>query len=147
MGTMTTTDDIIIEPGRENDLDRCACCGAVTRIARGFVYKAGTAHAVYLVRWAVGQSHHDAELAVSIGGWCDADQSPRVWVALDLRQTENGPAFMVVDAQNDAWGGEDLLGEPRTRSDVVSTPLASEVFRIVDAIALQDTRLSGWHLS
>ena len=144
---MTTIDDITIEPGRENDLDRCACCGAVTRIVRGFVYRAGTARAVYLVRWAVRQSSHDADLAVSIGGWCDADESPRVWVALSLRQTENGPAFMVVDAQNDKWGDEDLLGEPKSRSEVVGTTLASEVFRILDAVALHDMRLSGWHLN
>ena len=144
---MTTIDDITIEPGRENDLDRCACCGSVTRIVRGFVYRAGTARAIYLVRWAVRQSSHDADLAVSIGGWCDADESPRVWVALSLRQTENGPAFMVVDAQNDKWGDEDLLGEPKSRSEVVGTTLASEVFRILDAVALQDMRLSGWHLN
>jgi hypothetical protein len=144
---MTTIDDITIEPGRENDLDRCACCGAVTRIVRGVVYRAGTARAVYLVRWAVGQSSHDADLAVSVGGWCDADESPRVWVALALRQTENGPAFMIIDAQNDKWGDEDLLGEPKSRSEVVGTTLASEVFRILDAVALQDMRLSGWHLN
>ena len=144
---MTTTDDITIEPGRASDLDRCACCGAVTRIVRGFVYRAGTARAVYLVRWAVGQSSHDADIGVSIGGWCDADESPRVWVALSLRQTENGPAFMVVDAQNDKWGDEDLLGEPKSRSEIVGTTLASEVFGILDAVAFQDTRLSGWHLN
>ncbi len=144
---MTTRADITIEPGRSNDLDRCACCGAVTRIVRGFVYREGTARAVYLVRWAVGQSSHDADLAVSIGGWCDADESPRVWVALSLRQTENGPAFTVVDAQNDKWGDEDLLGEPKSRSEVVGTTLASEVFRILDAVALHDMRLSGWHLN
>jgi hypothetical protein len=54
---------------------------------------------------------------------------------------------MIIDAQNDKWGDEDLLGEPKSRSEVVGTTLASEVFRILDAVALQDMRLSGWHLN
>ena len=58
---IATTADFTIEQGRANDLAPCECCGATTRIVRGFVYKAGTARAVYLVRWSVGEQHHDAD--------------------------------------------------------------------------------------
>lgn len=143
----TTAAGFVVEPGRKSNLAPCECCGATTRIVRGFVYKAGTAHAVYLVRWSVGDKRHDAEVAVSIGGWCDADQSLRQSVALSLRQMENGPAFMVVDAAQTPWGREKELGEPMERSAVIGTPLASEVFAILDATALQDERVQGWQLS
>ncbi len=125
----------------------CECCGATTRIVRGFVYREGTARAVYLACWPLDQQQTDADVAVSIGGWCDADQSPRKLVALSLRQLENGPAFMVVDAAETPWGDEETLGEPMGRSEVIGTPLANEVFAILDAAALQDERVKGWRLS
>lgn len=141
---MTAT--FTIEPGRANDLAPCECCGATPRIVRGFVYEASTARAIYLVRWPVGELHRDADVAVSIGGWCDADQSPRQLVTFSLRQLDDGPAFMIVDAGQTPWNSEEMLGEPRKRSEVLGTPLASEAFRILDAIALQDERVHGWLL-
>lgn len=142
-----TTADFTIEPGRENDLTPCECCGATTRIVRWFVYKAGTARAVYLVRWSVGEQHRDSDVAVSIGAWCDADQSPRQLVALSLRQLENRPAFMIVDVEQTRWGSEETLGEPKKRVEIIGTPLADEVFAILDAVALQDMRAQGWRLN
>ena len=139
--------DFEIELGRANDLLPCECCGASTRIVRGFVYKAGTARAVYLVRSTLGAHHRDADVAVSVGGWCDADPSHRQLVTLSLRQLEQGPAFMVVDAKDTAWGGEEDLGEPMRRGEVVGTPLSREVFGILDAVALQDQRVHGWRLA
>lgn len=135
-----------IEPGRANDLAPCACCGAVTRIVRGFVYRDGMARAVYLVRWTPGGKHSDADVAVSIGGWCDDDSGPRQLVALLLRQLDGGPAFMVIDAAQTAWNKEAELGQPTERERVVNTPLGSEAFAILDAVALQDERVMGWHL-
>lgn len=135
-----------IEPGRANDLARCDCCGADTRIARGFVYRDGMARAVYLVRWTPGGKHSDADVAVSIGGWCDEDPEPRQLVALLLRQLDGGPAFMVIDAAQTSWSQEDELGQPTKRERVVGTPLGSEAFAILDAIALQDERVLGWRL-
>lgn len=140
-------DDFEIELGRTNDLLPCECCGAATRIVRGFVYKAGTARAVYLVRSTLGEHHRDADVAVSVGGWCDADPSHRQLVTLSLRQLEQGPAFMVVDAKDTAWGTEEELGEPMRRGAVVGTPLSREVFGILDAVASQDQRVHGWRLS
>ena len=143
----TATTDFEIEAGRANDLAPCVCCGATSRIVRGFVYEAGTARAVYLVRWSFGPRHRDGDVAVSIGGWCDADPSQRRLVALSLRQLEKGPAFMVVDAASTQWGEEDELGAPMGRDEVIGTPLAREIFAILDAVAQQDARVRGWRLS
>jgi hypothetical protein len=87
-----------VKPGRENDFDPCGSCGATTHIAHSFVYCDGTPRAVYLVRWPASEQHPDADVAVSIGGWCDADQSPRKLGALYLRPVESDPVFTVVDA-------------------------------------------------
>lgn len=145
-GDTTAMVDFTVEPGRANNLAPCECCGATTRIVRGFVSRAGTPRAIYLVRWALGNKHTDADVVVSIGGWCDADPSPRQLVSLSLRQLEDGPAFVVVDAACTQWSNEEILGEPKERSEVIGTPLANEVFAILDAAALQDERLRGWEL-
>ncbi|MBM4779680.1 MAG: hypothetical protein GQE15_18405 [Archangiaceae bacterium] len=112
----------------------------MTRIVRAF------ARAVLLVRWTVG-ARHDAEVAVSVGAWCNADRSPRRLVALLLRQQPNGPAFMVVDADLARWDDSSLLGTALRSEDVLNTPLASEVFAILDAAGAADLRLANWHLS
>lgn len=141
-----TAADFSIEAGAESTLPKCECCGGVTRIVRAFVSLQGTARVVLLVRWTVG-AQHDAEVAVSVGSWCDADRSPRRLVALLLRQQPNGPAFMVVDADLARWDGSSLLGTALRSEDVLNTPLASEVFAILDAAGAADLRLANWHLS
>lgn len=84
---------------------------------------------------------------MSVGDWCDADRSPRRLVALLLRQQPTGPAFMVVDADLARWDGADLLGTAQRAREVLNTPLASEVFAILDAAGATDLRLANWHLS
>jgi len=143
--SVPTSADYVIEPGRTTEFPRCACCGEATRISRGFVYRHGVARSVYLVRWVVGVEH-DADVAVSVGGWCDADPVPRVFVALKLRQLVNGPAFMVVDADPARWDSTDLLGQPLEAAAVRGQPLATEVYAILDAVSAQDGRVNGWKL-
>lgn len=137
--------DITIEKGRQNDLAPCSCCGGVTRIVRAFVFSSAMARAVYFVRWTVG-GLHDADVGVSVGGWCDADSTPRRLISLKLRQMPNGPSFMVVDGSLAAWDGDAVVGEPLPANQVLGSPVATEVFAILDAAALQDDRLHGWRL-
>jgi len=137
--------DITIERGRQNDLAPCACCGGVTRIVRGFVFSQSTARAVYFVRWTIG-GQHDADVGVSIGGWCDADPTPRRFVSLKLRQLQSGPGFMVVDGALAIWDNDPLVGAPLAANEVRGTALAAEVFSILDAAGIQDERLHGWQL-
>jgi len=46
---------------------------------------------------------------------------------------------MVIDA-DDRFSNADLVATTLARSDVIDTPLAAQVFSIVDAIYLQDAR-------
>lgn len=54
---------------------------------------------------------------------------------------------MVVDADLARWEGSNLLGTALRSRDVLNTPLASEVFAILDAAGTADLRLAGWRLS
>jgi hypothetical protein len=85
-------------------------------------------------------AEHGAHFDVVIGMWGDGTTAAdRASVALEFRQTDSGPAFMVVDAKE--LGGDDLAPRPMPRSLVVGTATAEAVFRIVDAVWLQDGRL------
>ena len=137
---------ITIEPGAVSELPVCDCCGGRTRIVRGFVSSDDTARAVYLVRWAPGRPEHDADVVVSIGGFCDADlATERRFVALKHRVVDGKPQFMVIDGPRSVWQGEQILGRGLTRKEALAS-LSKEAFAILDAAAEQDARLSGWLL-
>ena len=138
--------DYRIELGRANQLPSCECCGHPTQLVRGFVYRKNTARAVYLVRWKLG-STHDAEVALLVGDWCDADQSSRRMVGLRLRQTSDGPAFTVVDADASRWDNSPELGAPMSAKEVTGTDFGREVNEILDAVGAIDGRLHQWRLS
>ncbi|MBL8937610.1 MAG: hypothetical protein JNM69_23815 [Archangium sp.] len=104
---------------------------------RAFVMRQGTARAVLLVWWTVG-TQHDAEVAVGVGGWCDADRSPRRLGALLLRQQPTRSAFMVLDAE--------LLGRGLRAIGVLNPRSHPEVFAMLDAAGAADMRLASWRL-
>jgi hypothetical protein len=135
-----------VEPGSETLLPSCPCCGGTTRVVRGVVYAGDTPRAAYLVRWAPGRPEHDADIAVSIGGW-GAGENPadRRLVALRHRVLDNGPAFMVIDGQGTPWTGDTVLGRPLSRTEALAS-LAKEAFSIVDAVGAQDERVESWTL-
>ena len=131
--------ELVVEPAGQEDLGCCDCCGKPTRSVRGFVH--GPDQSAYFVRWTPGGvAEHGAHFDIVIGGWGDGTTAAdRSSVALEFRQTESGPAFMVVDAKK--LGGGELALRPMPRSQVVGTATAASVFRIVDAVWLQDDRL------
>jgi hypothetical protein len=53
---------------------------------------------------------------------------------LDLRLIDGSAQFMVVDALDRATSGSPLVGTALKRSDVIDTPLAPQIFAIVDAV-------------
>ena len=94
------------------------------------------------MHWTVGHlSEPGANLDLILGKWGDGtDGNDRFGIALVHRQLEDGtPSLMVIDA-DDRFAGTDLAAKTLMRSDVIDTPLAEQVFSIVDAIYLQDGR-------
>jgi hypothetical protein len=71
----------------------------------------------------------------------DASADDRVVVSLlHRRQPDGSPAFMVIDAADRPVAKGELARTALARVDVVGTPLAAQVFALVDAIYEQDAR-------
>lgn len=121
----------------------CDCCGNKSRRIWGMVHhQGGPSVAAYWMNWTAGHlSEQGANLDLVIGKWGDGtDAHDRFGVALVHRQLEDGtPSLMVVDA-DDRFSNVDLAATALKRRDVIDTPLAEQVFSIVDAIYLQDVR-------
>jgi hypothetical protein len=109
----------------------------------GFIYRDGEAAAAYFVQWTIGGvDSHGANFDLIIGKWGEGTRSSdRCAIALEFRRTENGPAFMVVDASSRRAGRSDLVGTALARDEVVGTPVAKVAFDLVDAVWLQDVRI------
>jgi hypothetical protein len=95
------------------------------------------------MHWAAGHLNDEgANLDLVIGPWGDGTTSKeRCGVSLLHRDQENGsPSLMVIDAAGRPIGDGTLAATTLGRSDVIGTPLAPQVFSIVDAIYEQDSR-------
>ena len=105
-------------------------------------HQGGPSVAAYWMHWTVGHlSEPGANLDLVLGAWGEGtDAHDRFGIALVHRQFEDGtPSLMVIDA-GDRFKNIDLAATTLARSDVIGTPLAEQVFSLVDAIYLQDDR-------
>ena len=86
---------------------------------------------------------HGAHFDLIVGLWGDETTSAdRSAVSLEFRITDDGPAFMVIDAANRPVGERDLVGTALARHEVIGTPTAELAFALVDAIWLRDSRIA-----
>jgi hypothetical protein len=106
------------------------------------MYDGGTAIAAYWMHWTVGHlSDPGANLDLVIGKWGDgASVNDRIAVALIHREMADGPSLMVVNAADRQTRNGTLASTALAREDVIGTPLAANIFALVDAIYLQDDR-------
>jgi hypothetical protein len=96
--------------------------------------------ASYFVGWTEQKPEHGAAFDLVLGEWGDgATREDRFAVSLNYRT----PEFMVVDAHCRLPRGDELAGAALQRSEVIGTPLARQVFALVDAIYMGDPRLEG----
>jgi hypothetical protein len=133
-----------IEQGKTQDFGPCDCCGSLSRFVTGCVTRDGEAYAGYQVHWTLGQmKEHGAEFFVILGYWGGgAVGADRQVVALRYRADSEATGFMVVDADETRIASHPLLGRALRREEVIDTPLAQEVFDIVDFIWLLDDRIT-----
>ncbi len=120
----------------------CDCCGSTTKRVWGLIHKDGAAVAAYFVGWAEQRPDHGASFDLILGKWgASATKQDRYAVALDYRIVEGSHQFMVVDAHGRLTYGSELADSALNRSEVIGTPLASQVFALIDAIYMGDPRL------
>jgi len=121
----------------------CDCCGNESRCVWGMVHDGPATIAAYWMHWTVGHmSDPGANLDLVIGKWGDeASADDRVAVSLIHREMEDGSSsLMVVNAGDRSAGNGGLAGAVLAREDVIGTPVAANVFALVDAIYEQDAR-------
>jgi hypothetical protein len=98
--------------------------------------------AVYYVHWTPGRPDHGANFDLVVGAWGDeATGEDRVGASLLYRPDEGG--FMVIDASTRPFSKEQtLFSRSLRREEVVGTDLAAELFAMVDAVWLGDSRIA-----
>ena len=94
------------------EFESCECCGQNSRTVWGLARRDGGAHAAYFVHWTLGKVPGDgAHFDLIFGRWGDdATQADRYAVSLEYRRTEQGPAFMVIDAPERPIAHSELVG-------------------------------------
>jgi len=120
----------------------CDCCGNTSRCVWGMVHDGAATIAAYWMHWTVGHlSDPGANLDLVIGKWGDdTTANDRVAVALIHREMADGSSLMVVNAADRSAANGNLASTALAREDVIGTPMAANVFALVDAIYLQDER-------
>ena len=131
--------ELTVAPWKESS-GVCDCCSRTSRTIWGAVSAADQTRAVYYIQWTVGSADHNPNFDLILGAWGErADPSKRILVSLEYQP---GGSFMVIDSGHRPANTPSLCGRALKRSDVVRTPLAKEVFELVDAIWLQDPRIA-----
>jgi hypothetical protein len=98
--------------------------------------------AVYFVQWTVGAAEHNPNIDILIGSWGEGSRpQDRVLVSLLFRPSSDGGSFMVIDAEGRLAKTRDLCEKALRRVEVVGTPLAQEVFALVDSIWVTEPRI------
>jgi hypothetical protein len=133
---------LVVELDGHSEFGPCECCGHTSRRVWGYLHDDDATRAAYLVTWTPGHLDHDPAFELIVGRWGEgATAADRVRVALRCRFSGSGPQFMVVDAARGDEARRALAAAELTRAQVVGTPLATDIFAMVDAIWLGDARL------
>jgi hypothetical protein len=121
----------------------CDCCGNESRCVWGMVHQGQATVAAYWMHWTVGHlSEPGANLDLIVGKWGDqASAKDRCLVSLLHRQQpDDSAALMVIDASERPAAKGELAHIALDRGEVIGTPLAAQVFDLIDAIYEQDGR-------
>lgn len=121
----------------------CKCCGKPTKTLWGYIDIHEQTMAAYYVHWTIGSAHPTSNFDLIVGP-CDDDADPkrRQLVSLLFQPSTSGGSFNIIDSESRPANDPELCGRALTRAEVVGTPLAKEVSELIDAIWLQDPRIS-----
>ena len=86
---------------------------------------------------------HGADFYIILGHWGErASAAERFAVAVHYRADAGATGFMIVDADQTTMSSHPLVGRALSRNEVAGTPLAQEVFDLLDFIWHYDGRIS-----
>ena len=133
---------LTLEQADQRDTGTCEHCGHNSRVLTGYISRDGRTRAAYFVHWTLGISEHPANFDLIIGEWGEGTIPPQKFaVSLLYRNDAEQRGFMVIDATGRLFAKSAMVGRALTRVQVVGTPLATEVFELVDFILLNDPRV------
>ncbi|MGH7770546.1 MAG: hypothetical protein ACREQP_24095 [Candidatus Binatia bacterium] len=134
-------DERVIEPDGSQDCGPCECCGDNSRTVWGLVHLGNSTEAAYFVHWSLGKvPEKGAHVDLILGPWGEGtERADRYAVSLEFRR---GFGVRVIDAGARNISRHSLVGRGLAREDVIMTPLAQEVFEIIDAIWIGDERIA-----
>ena len=135
--------DLTVEPLDESG-GHCDCCGNLSRSVWGLIHSGEATVAAYWMHWTVGHLDTDgANLDLVVGSWGESTgPSDRFAASLLYRESNDEPAaFMVIDATDRQIAESELAVCALRRNEVIGTPIADQLFALVDAIWLQDGRI------
>jgi hypothetical protein len=97
------------------------------------------------VTWTLGAvASHGAAFDFIIGSWSEGTSAEdRVAVSLDFQVIDARPQFMFRDAASRPAASSALVSRALSRAEVIGIPLAAQVFRLVDAVWLNDVRIAA----
>lgn len=122
---------------------RCDCCGNQSKTIWGDLADSSGPKAVYFVQWTLDQPQHMPNIDLVLGPWGDgASPSDRVLVSLLYQPRPGGGSFMVVNGKGRRADDRSLCNRALERSEVVGTPLAEEVFSLIDSLWLTEPRIA-----
>jgi len=135
---------LTIEPAASSDYGPCPCCGDMSRSVWGYVCRDDFMFAAYFVHWTLRQVlKHGAHIDLIYGPWGDQSTAEdRAAISLEYRITDTGPGVVVIDAHGRNHADGTLAKHVFSREDVISDPIADEVFDICDAVLTLDERLA-----
>jgi hypothetical protein len=121
----------------------------MSRTVWGFLSDTEGPLAAYYLQWTLGRIDHGANIDFVVGQWGEGTSpQDRAVVSVQFRSTADGPQFMVIDSDRRPAAKVDTLACRALRRDqVIGTPLAAEVFAMLDAIWAQEGRIGELKLS
>jgi len=126
----------------DEDSGVCDCCGNTSKTVWGDVSNPDQTLAVYYVQWTKGKPDHFPNIDLVMGPWGEGiEPEQRFLVSLLYDPGDEGGGFMVIDSDDRPANDGKICGRAMKRAEIVGTPLAKEVFQLVDTIWLQDPRI------
>lgn len=122
----------------------CDCCGNKSRTIWGELDSPNKVLAVYYVQWTEDMPEHYPNVDLVMGSW-DEGTAPdqRFLVSLLYRPAPEGGSFMVINSDSRPAYKNGLCGTAMAREEVIGTPLAAQVFALVDALWLTEPRMAA----
>jgi hypothetical protein len=142
IGRLMNDDDIVRANFWNESTGCCDCCGKQSKTIWGDLSDSSGTKAVYFVQWTVDQPQHMPNFDLVLGAWGDnATPRNRVLVSLLYQPRPGGGSFMVANGKGRRADDRALCDRALERTDVIGTPLANEVFSLVDSLWLTEPRM------